>query len=248
MASDERATKSDDTRMMVRFLAAAVVASLALAAGCGSSSKGFGSGGGDSTGAVLTSSSGFDQASSPSSSVAVVSSTATSSVVGSSVSTVASSTTGGGCMGLGDPCSDCIFQNCQQQYCACAADTTCQNLVTCTQGCGANNANCTQGCFTNNEPAIAQGALLDDCAANACNSMCNNSLTALTACEKCLFTSCSQQIDTCLANPDCNQLVQCAEACNGDLLCEGDCENQYPNGSDDANNLSDCQMNSCGQC
>lgn len=153
-----------------------------------------------------------------------------------------------GCAGLGDACSDCLFTSCNALYCACYDNATCGALVACTQGCAAGDDGCAQACLTNNQAGISAAALVSDCAATSCPSC--PGVAALGPCEKCLFTSCSAQMNKCLANEECGALIQCAQDCApGDDTCLAFCAFEHSGGTDDGQAVSDCLGASCGgQC
>ena len=121
----------------------------------------------------------------------------------------------------------------------------CGSLVQCSQAC-AGNADCNQDCFTNNQNGISEAALLNNCAATQCPSCPGTS--ALSPCELCVFTSCSSQMNACLANPDCNALLACVQACPMDAnydACVQDCGFLNFGGIDDAQNVSSCVSANC---
>jgi hypothetical protein len=154
-------------------------------------------------------------------------------------------TTNPGCSGLGDACTDCLADKCNATYCACYADPACGSLVQCAQAC-AGNADCNQNCFTNNENGISEAALLNNCAATQCPSCPGTA--SLSPCELCVFTSCAPQMNTCLANPDCNALLACAQACPMDAnydTCVQNCGFANFGGIDDAQNVSSCVSANC---
>ena len=171
--------------------------------------------------------------------------TTTSASTSESTTSSSSTTTGTptGCAGLGDTCSDCLFTSCNALYCTCFDNASCGSLVACSQACAPGDTACGQACFTNNQAGISNAALVGDCAATQCPA-CTGS-AALGPCEKCLFTSCSAQMNKCLANADCNGLIQCVQD-GGDAF---GCAFEYPDGTDDAQAVSDCLDNNCsGQC
>jgi hypothetical protein len=214
-------------------LAAALVAGAAVFVACSSDT---------SVSATATGAGGGSTAASTSESASASESSSAAST-GSSSSASASS---GGCTGLGDACSDCAFESCGAEYCACFADPACANLIVCAQACGPMDAECAQGCLTANEDGIATAALIGDCSAASCPADCPAS-PELTACEVCLFTSCAAEMNACLANPDCNLLAQCAQGCGGDAACAAACYFQYPDGQADATAVQECGA-ACPEC
>jgi hypothetical protein len=151
------------------------------------------------------------------------------------------------CGELGDACTKCLSNKCNMLYCNCYADPGCGKLVECSQGCNPNDMACVQSCFTQQPNSISTAALVSDCGAAQCPECPGTGV--LEPCQKCLFTSCPSQMNKCLANAECNKLVQCVGGCNGDIFCQGDCYNAYPGGQNDADDVSGCLENNCsGQC
>lgn len=221
-----------------------VILSSALLFACGGSGSASSSGGsGGSTGG------------SGGSSTATGASGGTTSAGGTTSSGGATSSGGTGgttttptCQGLGEPCTDCLAQSCEAQYCACYGDPACGALVQCTQGCAPGDAACNQNCLTNNSSAISEAALLNDCAAANCASCPGTA--ALDGCSKCLFTSCSGAMNACLANVECGAILTCAQGCDpADAFCQFSCYSDHPDGQSAADDVTSCLQNSCsGQC
>ena len=163
---------------------------------------------------------------------------------GGETSSPASSSTGtGGCPGLGDACTDCEAQSCQETYCACYANPSCVNLAACGAGCAANDLACFQTCWTANPDGISDGALLVDCAASSCSAGCPG-LTPLTPCQKCLYQQCPAPMNKCVANADCVALLYCLGACTNEACYDG-CYAQHPGGVEDVTPVGECSQVSC---
>ncbi len=233
---------------MRRSLVAAVVVSLAsvasLAAGCSGEDPGDGSFGGGSS------------ESSPASNAAASTGTgeATSSTASSVATTVASVSAssggdGGGpatCTDLGDACTQCEATACPVTYCDCYEDSECLALSACIVGCG-GTAECYQGCATDHPTAISHGALLVDCAATSCPEACPG-YVPLTTCQECLYTRCQDEMNACIANPDCTELLYCLGDCT-DAECTNDCYFEHPDGTGDAGPVGTCLQDECpGEC
>lgn len=163
----------------------------------------------------------------------VSSSSASGSGGASSSSTGGTGGSGGGpvCMGLGDACSDCTFGACPTEYCACYADTSCATLVSCFNACGPGDMACQQTCMNANPDYISQAFLLGDCAATTCMTECPG-VVDLDACPTCLFTSCSQSMNACFANAECQAIALCViNTCTPiTQACALGCAAQHPNG------------------
>jgi hypothetical protein len=241
--------------MSARLWIVVGLASLALGSitsGCGGSgSTGFGGSGGGTTSGDPTTTSGptTGVGGGTSSSTATSTASATASATTSSATTGATTSstgTGGGpaCPGLGDVCSNCGAMQCSDLYCTCSKDAACTSLVACVAQCAPGDTNCTQKCYTQNQNGISEAGLLSDCAANKCMAQCPAAVKA-TPCELCLFQNCAMPFNKCLANPECEALVLCASACNGDFGCQLNCAQQYSGGVNDAMGVQNCTQGVC---
>lgn len=129
------------------------------------------------------------------------------------------------CQPLSDACAKCSYNTCQDQYCQCYAAQDCVVLVGCLQACGAMNDPCQEDCLAQPgaKPYISQTFLLGDCVAPACAADCPG-VTAAVPCQKCLFTNCAPQMNECLNDKECAQIVTCAVLCApGDFACVFGC-------------------------
>jgi hypothetical protein len=153
---------------------------------------------------------------------------------------------GGGeptCRDLGDPCTQCEVQNCNDSYCACYGDQQCGDLFLCLSMCGLDDQNCWQACYTNNPGGISKAALISSCAATECTVECPGAI-ALDPCEICLYDKCDTAMNACIANPACLELLVCLDTCNSPG-CENQCYSLYPNGLADAGAVGNCLQASC---
>ena len=160
-------------------------------------------------------------------------------------------TAGGGgstpvCQPLGQPCADCTFASCNTEYCACYAIEECASLVGCLNGCGPGDDPCLQGCMTAHPESISQSFLLGDCAAQSCAADCPGA-EMLEACSTCLFTACADQMNTCLASPDCAAILQCVQqtCAPNDQDCALACGSQHPSGQAAAFAVNSCLGQQC---
>ena len=120
---------------------------------------------------------------------------------------------------------------------------TTPGAVECAQG----DAACLQACNTANPNGITDAVLLNDCAATSCASECADfALYQLTPCQTCLYESCEEAMNTCLAIPDCASLLFCLDECAGDAVCENGCYATYPAGIDPAVPVGTCATTTCG--
>jgi len=160
------------------------------------------------------------------------------------------------CQPLSDPCAQCTYGACQERYCACYGDQDCVILIACEQACIVDNpddAMAQQACqlaqcasAAGAKDHISETFLLGDCAAVSCGAECPG-VTALTSCTTCLFTTCDSQMNECLTNADCVDILTCAQACApgpNQLTCLSGCENQHPN-NDPWGGVKSCLIASC---
>ena len=156
------------------------------------------------------------------------------------------------CPGLGDDCTNCAAAQCQQTYCACFNNAECVALVTgCLQNCMPGDDACSQDCLSQHPDGISDALLLGDCTAASCPVECPGAGEELTPCVECLLTSCSTEMNTCFADPDCLALVTCAQNCpQDDQVCLQTCAMNNPGGIGEAQAVFGCADDQCnmGQC
>lgn len=157
------------------------------------------------------------------------------------------------CQPINEPCAECAYASCQDLYCACYAEIDCAALVNCISPCDPTDTACQQPCLTAHQDSISKAFLLGDCASGGCAGSCMGVAT-IPPCPKCLFTKCPNEMNTCLADPDCNDIINCAAACApGDIACGFACANGKPQTATNkalavqscAGNANKCQP-SCG--
>lgn len=137
---------------------------------------------------------------------------------------------GGGpaCQPLSDVCTQCAYGACEDLYCACYGSDACPALVNCLSPCDPADMACVQPCLTMYEGSISTAFLLGDCAAAPCDGVCMGVATQ-QPCPKCLFEKCPAQMNACLADPACYEILQCAVACPpNDFVCALACTNGQP--------------------
>ena len=151
----------------------------------------------------------------------------------------------GRCAPLGDPCSTCASTACEDLYCSCTDEPQCMALVGCLGACPQVDEACVQRCSTAHEAGISPGFLLNDCGANSCATECPGSKPA-TPCQLCLFKSCPEDMNRCLANPECSALIRCVAACPaGDMGCPTACGLAHAAGIADARPVGMCNDTLC---
>ena len=157
----------------------------------------------------------------------------------------AATTTGSGqtCPGVGDSCTSCESASCPKAYCDCYQDAECVLMAGCLAKCAPNDEPCDQLCWTAHPSAISEGALLLDCAATTCSKGCPG-YAPLGKCLVCVYTACQPEMNTCIAKPECTQLLACVAACKTPD-CETSCYQQHPGGSADAGPVANCLQAHC---
>lgn len=153
------------------------------------------------------------------------------------------------CPGFGDTCTECLSTGCSDTFCACSDEIHCFGYLQCLGTCMMGDQPCFQNCAAVHEPGISIAILTADCAATTCDGSCMFG-QPLTGCQKCLYTDCSEQMNACLADPECVALVQCLQACPpGDQACGQTCVNDHLMGLPEAQAVRDCRMDFCdGAC
>ena len=208
------------------WLFATMTAAIAAFGGVGCESDSFTPTGGGGSGAATTTSEGGSGGGGQGGGVT----TTTSEGGGGQGGGVTTTTTGEGgsgggpvCQPISDPCAQCAYGACEPQYCACYASADCAALVDCFQDCAPGDAACQQACMSAHEPSISTAFLLGECTATPCAEECPG-VGQVTPCLSCLFTSCSDQMNACLADAECYEIVTCAVACpGGDFNCALGC-------------------------
>ncbi len=174
---------------------------------------------------------------------------ATTGTGGQASATSAATTSGAGgggtCQSLGDPCSDCTFANCNGLYCTCFSDQDCAALVGCFNACPAADLACQQTCMTAHPDNISLSFILGSCSATSCAAECPGT-QVLDPCTNCLFTSCDDAMNNCIADPECSAILQCAQSCAAsDSACVIACGMQHPSGQSGAFAVQACANQSC---
>src|SRR5262249_33706170 len=123
---------------------------------------------------------------------------------------------------FGDPCTGCMSQNCPATYCGCYENQDCLALYQCSTNCGSDQ-NCRQGCLAEFPGGISDAVLLSDCAATTCTMSCGWG-DPVEPCTKCILQDCEDEMNTCLADPECLTLYNCLTSCAPiDLACQQGC-------------------------
>lgn len=216
---------------------AACLIAMPFAAGCGESPSATqdsgGNGGTQSTaGTAGQGGTGAKAGSGGSSSGATAGTGGTggSGATGGTAGTAGTGGSGAPCQPLSDMCAQCSYNACQMQYCSCYAKPDCVVLVACLQACPVGDDACQQDCLS--QPAakdyISETFLLGDCASGFCAMECPG-VSKAGVCPKCLFTNCAPQMNECLNDADCAEILKCALACpQGDLACAFGCAQGKP--------------------
>lgn len=154
---------------------------------------------------------------------------------------------GGGqvCPGFNE-CTDCISAGCSEVYCACANEIHCLEYLGCLAACESEDLGpeCPQMCAEFHEPGIAAAILVVDCAATVCDGTCLFG-KELNDCQTCLYTSCPEQMNACIADAECLALVKCLQMCSGDMACAQACIGDHPEGFPKAQAVKMCQTDNC---
>ncbi len=149
------------------------------------------------------------------------------------------------CESPGDPCNDCMFQQCNTTFCDCASNPSCLALGACLGQCAAGDQACQNNCFAADSSGLSELAQLGDCSATTCAASCNNP-APVDPCQLCLATQCETELEACFGNAECVALIACAQACApNDSACVQGCAFQHLGGAQAGQALATCSNNNC---
>ena len=169
----------------------------------------------------------------------------TGSGAGSTGSTGSGSTGSGMTCPAGDGCTQCIATNCAGIWCGCANNPECFALYDCVGDCG-NDPDCAQACYTTHSAGLSDAVLVADCAATACDGICQWGGDPLDPCSKCLYTGCAAEMNACVGDADCIAVWECMQTCGpAQLSCHQACYNAHPGGVVPLENLLGCSNDQC---
>jgi hypothetical protein len=154
---------------------------------------------------------------------------------------------GGGatCAKPGSPCGDCLFDQCNIAYCECTDEKACTSLITCIEACSPMMPDCASGCSATYSTGFAEFTIASSCAGTLCAPSCPGS-DPVKPCDLCLAQKCEPQLEACLANIECFQLIDCYMPCMGNMMCQQQCAMMYPNGVQPVDALFGCAGMGCG--
>jgi hypothetical protein len=154
---------------------------------------------------------------------------------------------GGGsiCAKPGNACGDCLFDQCNPAYCECADEPACLGLIECIQKCPPMMPGCAAACYEKNATGYAEFTLAASCAGTLCLPSCPGA-DQVKPCDLCLAQKCEMQLENCIGNSQCLQLIDCMKTCAGDKPCEQQCAQTYPNGALVAQAVYTCAAAGCG--
>ncbi len=142
------------------------------------------------------------------------------------------------------PCGACVSMACPEVWCACGENSECGALFLCFQGC-ADDA-CTQACLGSHPDGIADAVLVTGCATDPCGASCPMAMNPISPCEECLYTSCEDEMNACVSNPECTGLWACFGMCaQFDLTCQQACYDTYPDGVAPLEDVFNCGGPAC---
>jgi hypothetical protein len=152
------------------------------------------------------------------------------------------------CDAMGGVCAHCLHDACNMAFCACAGEPECLGLLFCLELCGPGDVPCNKECYSEHLEGISAAAILGDCGAASCQGDCPITLD-LDACEECLYTSCATQMNACVANPECYDILACVAQCApNDGTCPSLCVAANPGGLGEASAVQQCVDASCPAC
>jgi hypothetical protein len=152
---------------------------------------------------------------------------------------------GSSCEGLGDACTECAVSSaCEGAYCDCLASAECSGIWACTIGC--SDAACVDDCEMSYAGGYAEFLLFASCLGHECSGQCGG-VGPLGGCAECLLGDCESEVEACVADADCNQYLDCVQACT-DGGCSAACYQALPD-TTLVDALGACSQASCqGEC
>ncbi|HTJ83252.1 MAG TPA: hypothetical protein VL400_16145 [Polyangiaceae bacterium] len=151
---------------------------------------------------------------------------------------------GPACKTFGDACTACAAEPaaCADPYCACLASPVCAGLWQCFLQCDAGDEACRDACELASPGGYAALLATFDCLGDACSESCGGALP-LKPCPSCWVDRCATELDGCIGDASCNEMLDCMSACSAPG-CVGDCEAAAPdNAARDA--LFACSAGEC---
>jgi hypothetical protein len=156
-----------------------------------------------------------------------------------------SSSQGGGeaCAGPGttNGCHTCLFESCQEAYCACLNNPECVQLGKCVE-----EGNPGEFCWQQSPNGVATAGTLAACGSVEC-TVC--AYPTVSACDACAYEKCPAQVNACYSNGECLGYLACYSNCINGGGTVGDCSNtcygSHMAGVSDAAALADCLKSSC---
>jgi len=174
---------------------------------------------------------------------------------------------------LPNSCNDCLYQQCNGQYAACAQNADCYAIYTCSIQCDVSQSGtCVQNCFDQRPAGQATYLSLGNCdnyvgcAGGTCFSSCTATplacntdddagtggppdATVTLSCDQCTSTSCSAFKATCTTqNSECDLYSQCSLSCasQADVAdCANACASAHQQGQSDYVAYGNCTTTSC---
>ena len=173
-----------------------------------------------------------------------------SSGVGGSSSDGSGPTGAGGasqvCPSFGTACTDCLADACPDTWCSCYENMECLALFQCSGDCGGDQA-CQQACLTAHEGGISDALLVSDCAGSTCDGACEWG-NDVPPCTECIYDSCEDQMNACLAQPACLLLFNCLTDCGPvNLTCQEQCYDDFGDGTALLQEVLECSIAECDQ-
>lgn len=149
------------------------------------------------------------------------------------------------CQDFGTPCTECVSVACPAEWCGCANNMDCLALFSCVDGCNGDEA-CNQTCLTMHQDGASAAILVSACAGGPCDASCPQGGDELEPCEQCLYQGCDDEMNACLAEPDCLDLWDCLKTCPQlDLPCQQGCYDDFGDGVEPLQAVIDCSQSTC---
>lgn len=136
-------------------------------------------------------------------------------------------------------------EDCGYWYCQCA-DGFVVNSALCSNGyCMDAASQCQDACTYFSHGAWTGAAGGGPSQPPPTSSTCGGLGSSKAACDSCMHDSCCDEASACGNNSSCLNYWDCYLACDGDSLCQSDCEDAYPSGVSPYQGLHDCLIDAC---
>ena len=149
---------------------------------------------------------------------------------------------GAACEGFGDACTECAADGCPA-FCACLDTPACTAMLQCYTACDESDPGCVDACELENAAGYADFLEMVDCLGTGCGAECGTA--PLGPCLGCWTGECEAELEACVGEEGCNELLDCIFACQ-DQSCVQACYAAAPD-TTLADELFTCTGSACAE-